>query len=100
MAIVQRSPADKPGIDIVSSVLTTAPAQVERGRQEINYSMYDRRLLTGTTLKTDFVRPGDIVQIQENGESQNGKSTGFNLRISRSQDSIDCTVTIVTDLTL
>ncbi len=46
MAVVEIPPADKPGPDIVSSILVSTQSQIERGRQEINYHSTDMLLRT------------------------------------------------------
>lgn len=64
MAIVQRQPADKAGDEVVSPVLLTAGAQIERGRQEINYNSTDRVIKTCLLTRFSFCQPGEIVAIQ------------------------------------
>ena len=55
MAIIQRQPADKPGPDIVDTVLVSDPARIERGRQEINYNSSDRVLKTLAIIDSEFI---------------------------------------------
>lgn len=75
--IVQRPPADKPGGDIISSVLTTADAQLERGTYEIDESSSDRIILTGSVVRTDHIQPGAMASIDNNGEVSIGVISAY-----------------------
>lgn len=88
MAIIQRSPADKPGEDIVNAILVSDTSQIERGTQEINYNSTDRVLKTGVVVSTDYVEPGIIVELQDKSGSSRGMVTGFSLVISASEGRI------------
>ncbi len=80
--IVQRQPADKPGDEIISSVLTTTDAQRERGAYEINSNMDDRIILDGATMGLDFIQPGTMVTTDSKGIMKNGLVTQFGGRVT------------------
>ena len=82
MAIVQRAPADKPGEDIVSSVMVSENAKVFRGTQEINYSSTDRTIKEGELVSSAFVRPGALVSVDGHGITVRGKVTDFSVSYS------------------
>lgn len=75
--IVSRTPGDKPGPDIVDSILSSDLAQRERGRAEINLHSVDRILESGTLIGTSFIRPGSLVQITSSREVFKSKVTTF-----------------------
>ena len=83
---VIRGLGDKPGENIVSSVLSTQVLQVERGRQEINSHDSDRIQVSGSVIGTEFVPPGSIVQVSEKGNQKNGYLTGISLVIDMSSN--------------
>ncbi len=82
MAIAERPPADKPGPDIVDSVLVSTVAQLERGRQEINYHSTDRVLKVGALINSDHVQPGVLREIQDKSGGVRGKVTKHSVNIS------------------
>lgn len=92
MAIVQRSPADKPGDDIVSDILVSSLAQIERGRQEINYSSNDVILKTGSITRSEFVKPGILVAVQDKSGQSLGMVTNFSISVSGASVSTNITV--------
>ena len=75
--IASRPPGDKPGPDIVDSILSTDLSQRERGRQEINFHSTDRVIESGNLIGTSFIRPGSMVQITNSKESFKAKVTSF-----------------------
>jgi len=79
--IVQRSPADKPGDDIVSPILQTPEAQIERGRQEINFNSTDRIIKTCVVVDSEFIQPGELVSIQTGRGVSVGMMTDFSISI-------------------
>lgn len=81
VTIVSRYPGDKPGDNIVSSVLTTVEAQEERGRGEVNYSAHDQVLESGNLIGTSFIRPGRIVSVIRTESSTKEKVTSFSLNV-------------------
>ena len=87
--IVKRSPADKPGNDIVDPLLTTIETQTERGRQEINRQSTDRDLIVGDKLTLLFVTPGFIATIADSNKTQIGKILSFSLSISMSDKELN-----------
>ena len=80
--IVQRQPADKVGDDIVSSVLTTKEAQLERGTYEVNTNDRDRRTVEGSILDSSFLQPGGMYGIDIRGERKNGLLTSYSYSMS------------------
>ena len=95
MAIVQRQPADKPGPQIVSTILRSVNAQMERGRNELNRSSTDMILKTGQLVDSSFIQPGDIVEIQDKSGSVKGKVTSFSISGSHESSSINIVVECV-----
>ncbi len=79
--IAQRPPADKPGPDIVSSVLTDLESQLERGRQEINYNVPDKLITSGRILEVSYIRPGDMAEIKSGSETIRGKVLSFGISV-------------------
>lgn len=79
--LVSRSPGDKPGPNIVDSVLTTRDAQTERGRGEINENGVDRVLESGTIIGTEFKKPGKIVKMIKDEGATNHRLTHFNFTV-------------------
>jgi len=88
--IVQRQPGDKPGDDIVDSVLTTVEAQKEAGTYYINHNMDDRIVYTGSQISLDFLQPGVMVTVDNKGIEKNGLLTKYSGRISIGE-SVDIT---------
>ncbi len=97
MAVVERPPADKPGPDIVSSILVSTQSQIERGRQEINYHSTDRLLRTGVLYTMEYVQPGVIVEIQDKTGHSRGMVTGFSLSISASKGNITSSANLIVE---
>lgn len=81
MAIVQRAPADKPGDEIVSSILVSPPSQIHRGRQEINYHSTDRLIKQGAIIDSSFVQPGTVAEISDKVGSKRGMVIGFSVQV-------------------
>ena len=97
MANVQRAPADKPGEDIVDPILVSTLAQIERGRQEINYNSTDRILKTGVVVETDFIKPGVIIEVQDKSGNTRGMVTGFSLSASAKKSEISISTNIIVE---
>jgi hypothetical protein len=79
MSVIQREPADKPGDEIVSSILATPASQIERGRQEINYSSTDRVIKSGVIVASAFILPGSVVAVQDRSNISLGMLTEFSI---------------------
>lgn len=79
---VQRLPGDKPGDDIVSSVLTTTDSQLERGLYEVNTNDRDRRTVSGSVLSSEFLQPGTMRGVDIRGELKNGLLTSYSYSAS------------------
>lgn len=75
--IVQRSPANRPGDDIIEPLLTDNIAKRERGRAEINREEDDRIIITGDGPKSIFLQPGLLAEVQIQGRNQRGSVTMF-----------------------
>jgi len=86
--IVQRAPADKPGEVIISSILTTIEAQLERGKYQINNDMDDRVTMDGTVIDLDFYQPGKMARIDNRGLVKNGLITkcSGHIKVSKNVD--------------
>ncbi len=97
MAIVQRPPADKPGEDIVDSILISDTSQIIRGTQEINYNSTDRVLKTGSVISSAFVEPGVIVELQDKSGNVKGMVTGFSLSINSTNRKITMSTNVVVE---
>lgn len=78
---VQRHPADKPGDDIVSSVLTTVASQLESGTHAINDGD-DRIIYIGSVVDMDFIQPGEMEKLDVKGVEKVGLIAGISGHIS------------------
>lgn len=77
---VQRLPADKPGDDIVSAVLTSTESQLERGSYEVNTEDRDRRTVAVDVFDSEFIQPGGLHTIDNRGALKNGLLTNFSYK--------------------
>jgi hypothetical protein len=91
---VQRLPADKPGEAIVSAVLTSVEAQLERGRYEVNTEDKDRRTVSADIVECDFIQPGGLHTIDNKGFQKNGLLVNFDYSCEASTDSVSVTTTM------
>lgn len=82
MSIIQREPADKPGDEIVSSILVTPASQIERGRQEINFNSTDRVIKTAGVVSNTFITLGELVAIQDRTGISLGMLTEFSIKVN------------------
>jgi hypothetical protein len=95
MAIIQRAPGDKPGEDIVSEVLVSEAAKIERGRNEINYSSTDMILKTGAVVSSQFIAPGSLIEIQDRTGNSRGMLTSYSVSIQGVAVSTNITIECV-----
>lgn len=70
--IVQRLPGDRVGDAIVSAVLTTTEAQLERGLFEVNTQDRDRKTVSGSVISSEFLIPGSMRGVDLRGKLTNG----------------------------
>lgn len=75
--IVQRLPVVSAGDPIVSAVLTTPEALLERGTYEVNTEDRDRRVLDMDLIDATFLPPGGLFAIDIKGERKGGLLTKF-----------------------
>lgn len=75
--IVQRQPANKSGPSIVSSVLTTVAAQLERGTHEINTNNEDRVTVQGNIPDVLAILPAQMVKLDIKGREKVGQVTNY-----------------------
>lgn len=80
MAIVQRAPADRPGKMISSPLLKSDPAKIERGTQDINRYSTDRILKTGSVTFSEFIQPGELIEVHDSSGVSKGMLTGFSIQ--------------------
>lgn len=91
--IVQRVPADKPGPDISSSVLTDDSSKTERGRQEINENDSDRRIVTGDLIQKDINPYNVLVQcVEQDGTITAGIVDEFSMDAKITKNSLSVNV--------
>lgn len=84
--IVERSPADRTGDDIVEPLLTSEAAALERGRNEIDASATDRTVVTVTGPHRRWVQAGSLVEYHGRRSTWKGMVTRCALTITRDGD--------------
>ena len=84
--IVQRQPANKSGTPIVSAILTTPAAQLERGTHEINADNEDRISVVGNIPDLLEILPAEMVKVDLKGRIATGQVTNYsgNIRVGKS----------------
>lgn len=85
--IVERSPADRTGEDIVDPLLTSETAALERGRNEIDANSTDRNMVTVTGPHRRWVPPGSLVEYHGRRATWRGKIIRCAITITRDGDS-------------
>jgi len=63
--IVERSPGDNQGPDIVDSLIATEVQAVERGRVEIDKQSTNRMIISGSCPMRSYMEPGKLVQVSD-----------------------------------
>jgi hypothetical protein len=63
--IVERSPADRQGPDIVNSLIASEAQALQAGRAEIDTNSTDRFTVSGSSPISSYMEPGKIVQISD-----------------------------------
>lgn len=91
MSIIQRYPYDKPGDEIVSSILKTPASQMERGLQEINFSSTDKIIKNCVLTIDEFVQPGELINLQNSEGVSTGMLTDYSIRVSNGVITSDIT---------
>ncbi len=87
--LVERSPADRTGEDIVDPLLTSEAAALERGRNEIDAQYSDRNMVTVTGPHRCWIQPGLLVQYHGLRASWRGMVTRCAITITRDGDSFN-----------
>lgn len=98
--IVQRSPADMQGPDIVNVLLVTEASGRARGLAEINHNDTPRKNLAGNGPKNMLMYPCRLVEIIKKGSVKRGILTMYSRSYNKSGNNftIDSAVTIETQL--
>ena len=91
--IVQRAPGDRPGPDIVDSLLTSEPAAIARGRREIDHSTAIRSLENGNCPLLPAMETGSLLHVTTARGSYRGKLTLWATTIDISEDGREFTAT-------
>lgn len=86
LLIAQRAPADKQGPDISDPLLCATSAAVERGRNAIDATCTNRRVVAVTGPYRQWVRPGVLVEVQGRRETYLGMVRRSALTIVRDGD--------------
>lgn len=84
--IVERSPADRTGADIVDPLLTSEPAALERGRNEIDAQCSDRSIVTATGPHRRWIKPGTLVEYHGQRSTWRGNIIRCAITITRDGD--------------
>ncbi len=97
--IVQRSPADSQGNDIVDSLLTTQAAALRRGRNELDAKATAKTENRYQIIYRSGIRGGQLVQVIDDfrGTSFKAKVIGIHHSVSGGQALTDITIEKVSD---
>ena len=90
---VTRPPADRQGPDIVDILLTTEPAALERGRQDIDRTSTNRLSERGTCPQLPAMATGSLLNVTTNRGAWRGKMTFYALTIDIGEDGREFTAT-------
>ena len=85
--IVQRSPADRTGDDIVDPLLASDSAALERGRNAIDATCSNRSVATATGPHRHWVQPGSLIEYHGTNGTWRGLLTRCAITITRDGDS-------------
>ena len=91
--IVERSPADRPGPDIIDALLVSEPAAIARGRREIDHSTAMRSMENGNCPLLPAMETGSLLHVTTARGSYRGKLTLWATTIDISEDGRDFTAT-------
>ncbi len=82
--IVQRSPADKCGDDIVDPLISTVSVALNRGRNELDAQAEPSRVIRYTIIYRSGLRAGQIIEVHDGlrGVSFRAKLVGINHALS------------------
>ncbi len=97
--IVQRSPADLQGNDIVDPLLATQAAALRRGRNELDAKATGKQENRYQIVYRSGIRGGQLVQVIDDfrGTSFKAKVTGIHHNVSGGQALTDITIEKVSD---
>lgn len=100
--LVVRGAGDRPGEDIEEVLLSTRPAQVARGRYELDENGSAKYEVDLVVLYRPGLRNGKLVQIEDEfqGETYKGKIVGLSFRVGEAAQlgtEVDITLRIPTD---
>ena len=84
--IVERAPADRTGADIVDPLLTSEPAALERGRNEIDAQCSDRVVVNASGPHRRWINPGTLVEYHGQRNIWRGILTRCAITITRDGD--------------
>lgn len=90
---VSRPPADKQGVDIVDSLLTSDSPAISRGTREIDYHSTNRSVERGNCVLLPYMPIGSLINVTELDGVYRGKLKSYALTIDISEDNNDFTVT-------
>lgn len=94
--VVSRPPADKPGPDIVDSLITDSNVARERGRAYINHHCSSRKVVSGNGPKNSLMFPTKLTEVIKTAKRYRGILTMYSRSYNRSGNNftIDSAVTI------
>lgn len=86
LVIAQRAPADKQGPDVSDPLLCAVSAAIERGRNEIDRTCSNRRVVAITGPYRQWTAPGLLIEVQGRRETYRGIARRSALTIVRDGD--------------
>ena len=90
--IVQRSPADRQGPDIISAQIRTEAQAIARGTAEIDQNCSDRLLVSGSIVLQGLIMPGSVVAVTDAEQGQyRGMVLACGYTIDRNRDTLTAT---------
>lgn len=63
--IVERSPGDNQGPDIVDSLIASDVQAIERGRIEVDRQCTNRMIVSGSCPMRSYMEPGKLIQVSD-----------------------------------
>ena len=84
--VVERAPADRVGEDIVDPLLTSEPAALERGRNEIDGQCSERVIVSINGPHRRWIQPGKLVEYHGQRSTWRGQVTQCAITITRDGD--------------
>lgn len=83
--IVERSPADRQGPDVVDPLISSVAQAIQRGRKEIDENSTNRFQVSGANPLYEFMEPCSLVQVTDM-QKGNYRGVVLNYSISISRD--------------